>query len=271
MIERDTWNPAQYERFRREREQPFHDLLALVRPVPDMRAVDLGCGTGDLTRLLHARLRARQTLGIDRSPRMLERGATDLPAGLHFTVGTIEAFAADGAYDLVFSNAALHWVDDHPGLLARLTRALAPGGQLAFQVPAMFDDAPHRVAEEVAATEPFVSALGGWRRRRSVLAPAEYARLLFRLEFPEQHVRLVVYPHVLDGPEQVIEWVKGTLLTDYERRLPSALTGAFVDAFRARLLAELEPVRPFFFPFKRILCWAGGAHQPRGTSRHEPC
>ena len=65
---RDTWNPAQYAKFQHERELPFFDLLALIRPAPAMRVVDLGCGTGRLTRLLHSELRARETIGVDRSP-----------------------------------------------------------------------------------------------------------------------------------------------------------------------------------------------------------
>src|SRR5262245_50066881 len=124
----DTWNPAQYDKFQREREQPFFDLMALVRPVPDMRIVDLGCGTGRLTRVLHAELPARDTIGIDRSARMLEDSLRAAPpAGLSFDVGTIEDFpGARGAFDLVFSNAVFHWVEDHPMLLARLASALTP-------------------------------------------------------------------------------------------------------------------------------------------------
>ena len=89
----DTWNPAQYDKFQREREQPFFDLLALVRPATEMRIVDLGCGTGKLTRLLHERLQARETIGIDRSARMLEQSqqAGGCP-GLIFETGTIESF-----------------------------------------------------------------------------------------------------------------------------------------------------------------------------------
>src|SRR5258708_16096739 len=102
----DTWNPAQYDKFQREREQPFDDLLAMIRPSQAMRIVDLGCGTGKLTRQLHGRLAARETLGIDRSPRMLAAQQDEPPApGLTFTVQTVESFlAGDGAYDLLFSN-----------------------------------------------------------------------------------------------------------------------------------------------------------------------
>ena len=253
----DTWNPTQYDKFQREREQPFFDLLALVRPVPDMRAVDLGCGTGRLTRVLHEQLRARETTGIDRSARMLEQTRQDaLPAGLGFEAGTIEAFPGSrGAYDLVFSNAAFHWIEDHPSLLARLAAALTASGQLAFQVPAQHDQASHRIAEELTDVEPFRGALNGWHRPQPVLEPHAYAELLYGLGFSEPVVRLTIYPHVLAGPEDVVEWMKGTLLTEYERHLPAGLYSTFVDAYRTRLLKHLGPARPFFFPFRRILCW----------------
>ena len=237
----DTWNPAQYDKFRREREQPFFDLLTLVRPGPAMRVVDLGCGTGKLTRLLHARLQARETVGIDRSARMLEAAGADLPAGLRFEVGTIEAFEPRRAYDLVLSNA-------------RLSNALTPGGQLAFQVPAMHDDLSHTVAEELAAGQ-FRHDLGGWHRPQPVLSAEEYARLLYHCGFTDQRVHLAVYPHQLPSRDEVVEWMKGTLLTEYDRHLAPGRFPAFLEAYRARLVAQLEDRRPFFFPFKRILCW----------------
>jgi trans-aconitate 2-methyltransferase len=255
----DAWNPTQYDTFRREREQPFFDLLALVKPAPDMRVVDLGCGTGKLTRLLHARLHARETVGIDRSARMLEPALAEMagerPPGLRFEIGTIEAFAARNEYDLILSNAAFHWIEDHEALITRLAAALRPGGQLAFQVPAMHDAASHTLAEDLTAVEPFRAAFGGWRRPQPVLTPDAYARSLFRAGFADQTVRLVVYPHVLETAEHVVEWMKGTWLTEYERRLTPELFVQFVGEYRARLLATLDDARPFFFPFNRILCW----------------
>jgi trans-aconitate 2-methyltransferase len=262
----DTWSPTQYEKFRREREQPFHDLLSLVRPAPSMRVVDLGCGTGKQTRILHERLAAAETIGIDRSAKMLEGAPSDVP-GLSFRTGTIEGFVTAGAayaedgvapphHDLIFSNAALHWVEHHDALIRRLAQLLKAGGQLAFQVPASHGEVTHRAAEELTTIEPFRSAFKGWARAHPVLTPEAYASLLYDNGFAEQQVRLVVYPHVLDGPEDVVEWMKGTLLTEYERHLPSDLREAFVDAYRAMLLDRLGQTRPFFFPFPRILCWA---------------
>ena len=255
----DTWDPRQYGKFQREREQPFFDLLALVQRRPGMRIVDLGCGTGKLTAAMHGRLEARETVGIDRSESMLAGAREEKPqAGLRLETGTIESFVATGGsveWDLIFSNAALHWVDDHERVLEQLAAKLGRSGQLAFQVPSQHDTLTHRLAEEVAAEEPYRSAFGGWRRSQPVLAPDAYARLLHRFGFVEQKTQLIVYPHTLASREDVVEWVKGTMLTEYKRHLPAAVYDQFVDAYRVRLLERLEDFRPFFYPFKRILCW----------------
>jgi len=251
-----TWNPDQYNRFRAERQQPLLDLIALVRPRPDLRIVDLGCGTGETTRLLHDRLAARDTLGVDNSETMLAKSAAYVAPGLRFAAGDIAAFAEPDRYDLVFSNAALHWLPDHAGLFARLTAALRPDGQLAVQMPANFDHPSHLVAAAVAGEEPFVSALGGYSVGRPVHAPEVYAALLHGLGYREQHVRLQVYAHVLPARDDVVEWVKGTLLTDYQRRLPDALWPQFLQRYREQLLPQLDAARPYFYPFKRVLLWA---------------
>jgi len=251
----DAWDPAQYERFRKERSQPFFDLLALVQKSPAMRVIDLGCGTGEWTRHLHVELGATTTLGVDRSEAMLSR-ASALAFEAHEIAAWASARGHDKAYDLIFSNAALHWLPDHDALLTHLTRALAPIGQLAVQVPANFDHATHRVAAEVALEPAIAARFAADAPPREVLAPEAYARSLHRLGYVEQHVRLQVYPHVLPSREDVIEWVKGTLLTEYEARLSPDGFARFMTRYRERLFEELPDERPFFYPFKRILFWA---------------
>jgi trans-aconitate 2-methyltransferase len=167
----DTWQPDVYARFAAERRQPFFDLADLVAAIPGGRAVDLGCGTGELTRELHVRTGAAETLGLDSSEAMLAKAVPLAGNGLRFERADIAAFAPRAEWDLVFSNAALHWVPDHRALLARLAAALRPSGQLAFQVPDNFDHPSHRAAEAVSAEEPFRSALRGGAHPRHVLAP----------------------------------------------------------------------------------------------------
>ena len=88
-----------------------------------------------------------------------------------------------------------------------------------------------------------------------MLTPESYARLLYAIGFRDPKVRLIVYPHVLAGPEGVLDWMKGTLLTEYARHLPPDMFESFVQEYWRRLSQRQEGSRPFFFPFKRILCW----------------
>lgn len=248
----DTWDPTQYARFAAERRQPFDDLLALVQPVPGGRAVDLGCGTGELTVDLHRHARTGTALGIDASPAML--ASAPAAAGITFEHGDLRTWWAPVKVDIVAANAALQWVPDHEHLLGRLRDQLAPGGQLAIQVPWNVDHASHRVAAAVAAellADPPPDPVAA-----NVLAPERYAELLHELGFARQHVRLQVYGHVLDSTAAVVEWVQGTSLTRFKPVMTAEEYGAFVDRYRERLVAELGEVRPYFYAFKRILLWA---------------
>src|SRR3954454_333896 len=255
----NTWNPDQYERFKAERSQPFYDLLSLVQPIGGGRALDLGCGTGALTRELHEKVGTSETVGIDSSPAMLADAEPHAGGGLRFEQGDIGSLAVDDPVDLVFSNAALHWVPHHEQVLADWTALLGDGGQIAVQVPANVDHASHRVIQELAEESPYVDAGDGPPPPDPVLGvlrPERYAELLYRLGYTEQHVRLQVYGHVLDSTAAVVEWTKGTSLTRMARHLPPDLYEQFVDEYRRRLVAELGDQRPYFYAFKRILFWA---------------
>jgi len=249
------WSPSQYEKFKDERSRPFFDLLALVETRPAMRVVDLGCGTGELTREMHRRLAATETLGVDSSPAMLEKASAFAGDGLRFVQADVATFEDADGFDVVFSNAALQWIGDHERLFARVAALVRPGGQLAVQMPANHDHPSHVVAAEIARTAEFAALLGGHERRSPVLAPETYATLLHRLGFREQTVRLQVYAHELASKDDVVEWVKGTLLTDYQKRLAPDAFERFLARYRAALLPRLADERPFFYPFKRVLIW----------------
>jgi len=251
----DKWNPAQYERFKDERRQPFNDLVSFVEPRPGMRVLDLGCGTGELTSELHKTLAASETVGVDNSAAMLKESEKFKAPGLVFQNQTIEMMSDVPQVDLIFSNAALQWVGSHFELFGRLRRRLAPGGQLAVQMPANHDHLSHKIAAEIAQEAQFRDALKGYFRISPVLTADEYASLLYSIGFRRQRVELRVYGHLLDKKEEVVEWVKGTLLTDYERRMSPELFQSFLEVYRKRLLPRLENQTPYFYPFKRVLLW----------------
>lgn len=258
MSGKDSWNPEQYDKFKNERSQPFFDLIEMVEDKIEPRILDLGCGTGELTRALHDHFGAKYTLGIDRSQSMLEKAATHATPRLEFQPGRIEEFTEGGKYDLVFSNAALQWVRDHEAVFTKMKSTLGSEGQIAVQMPMNFDYATHTVAESLSLEEPYASALAKADlslRSRAPKGPEWYAELLHRLGFERQKVLVRVYAHILHDRESVIEWVKGTLLTFYEGALPPELFQSFMAAYRKRLFDRLPEASPFFYPFKRLFIW----------------
>jgi trans-aconitate 2-methyltransferase len=249
----DQWDPHQYNRFAAEREQPFWDLARLLEPVASPTVVDLGCGDGRLTASLGDVLDAASTVGVDSSPAMMAAAAAYVTDRVRFEVGDIGGWEQGASCDVVFANASLQWVPDHPAVLGRWARSLRPGGQLAVQVPANADHPAHLVAAELA---------GQWLDdpppdpvERNVLPPEAYAELLDELGFGDQHVRLQVYVHHLASTAAVVEWVKGTTLTRFKEPLGVDQWPRFVDAYRQRLLAVLGDRSPYLYTFKRILMW----------------
>jgi len=255
----DAWSPAVYERFKQERTRPFLDLLELIEQDRLERAIDLGCGTGELTALAAERLGVTAMTGLDSSPAMLDEARSRVRPGLAFELDDIEPWTSGGDVDLVLANASLQWVPNHARVLRRWTAALAPGGQIAVQVPANADHPSHLVAAHLASSSEFADDFPDGvppdAVAANVLRPEDYAVLLYELGYDRRHVRLQVYGHVLDSTAAVVDWVSGTTLTRFRRVLPEARYETFVRRYRDELLAVLGERSPYFYPFKRILMW----------------
>ena len=244
------WNPEQYHLFQAARFAPFEDLLGLVKVRASVRVVDLGCGTGELTRRLADELPGSEIVGFDSSPEMLERARAFRGERLRFALGSIETI--EGQWDLVFSHAAIHWVEDHKALVPRLVSLVRPGGQLAVQLPSNHTHPTQTLITQVASEEPFRAALGGWHRESPVLAVNEYAELLHESGAGEMTVFEKVYPSLMENADALADWTAGTTLVPYFERLPEDLHEAFMERYRERLRARY-PSAPVFFPFRRTL------------------
>ena len=250
------WDPQQYERFKAERYAPFDDLLALIEVRPDLEIVDLGCGTGELTARLQKYLPGSRVLGVDSSHQMLKRAQAHANLYLGFVNDDLETVTGD--WDMIFSHAALQWVDDHPGLLTRLWSCLRPGGQLALQMPSNHRHTTHRLIQELAAEFPFAEALNGWQRQSPVLEIDTYASLLHQLGAERIVVMEKIYPHLLPQASELLEWVKGTALVPYLERLDEPLRHDFLSRYRERI-ENAFPEQPVFYAFRRILILAAKA------------
>jgi trans-aconitate 2-methyltransferase len=244
------WSPTQYHQFQNERFAPFEDLFNLVKVRARLSVVDLGCGTGELTRRLAERLPSSEVLGIDSSPEMLTRAREQARDGLRFRQDSIQN--VEGEWDLVFSHAAIHWIDDHHALVPRLLSLLKRGGQLAVQLPSNHTHPTHTLIMDIASEEPFRRALDGWNRVSPVLSIRDYAELLHEHGGAEITVFEKVYPSLLDDADALAEWTKGSTLVPYFERLPHELHEPFMVRYRERL-RSLFPSAPVFYTFRRTL------------------
>ncbi|MFN7148198.1 MAG: methyltransferase domain-containing protein [Microthrixaceae bacterium] len=260
----DTWDPDRYHLFAEQRARPFQDLVALVRPCPDGSLLDLGCGSGELTAQAMASLGVSTALGLDASPSMLERaGGLDTP-GLDFVAGDLGDPAAVPAvgsrrWDVIVANASLQWVPDHVEVLRRWRGLLAPGGQLAVQVPANPEHPSHVAITEVLHSEPFFSLLGGAPPPDpllSVLAPERYAEALWAMGATDQRVLAEVYGMEMADSDAVADWTSGTALNRVRAVLDDERFAEFTERYRELLARELGGAAPYFYAFKRILMWA---------------
>jgi trans-aconitate 2-methyltransferase len=243
------WNPDKYHQFQSQRSAPFYDLLKLLEVRKNLRVVDLGCGTGKLTRELADILPDSHVVGIDSSPQMLARTNEYVRSGLRFEQGNQTEL--QGGWDLIFSNAALQWSQDHEELIPYLFDRLAPNGQLLVQMPSNHGGPVHLIIRDIAGREPFHAALGGWTRQTPVLSLEAYAGLLFQCDAQEIVVFEKIYPHVLENSQAVLDWISGTALIPYFERL-GALKDQFVETIKEALDAVM-PDSPVFYPFRRML------------------
>lgn len=249
----DKWNPDQYSKFKNERSKPFWDLLKMVQPINQAAVLDLGCGSGELTKQLHQYISAKNTVGIDSSDNMLQKAIPLKSESLSFKKMDIRNFDSDQKFDLVFSNAALQWVNDHRTLIPKLLGAVKTGGQIALQVPYNFDHPSHIIAADVAHTL-FPTVFEKHKRQLYVLPVEQYSELLFKNNFKQQDCLVRVYGHPMNSGYEVIEWTKGTLLTSYESRLSRDDFNKFLTEYTDVLISIIGK-DPYYYAFKRMLIW----------------
>jgi trans-aconitate 2-methyltransferase len=247
-----TWDPEQYLRWSDHRLRPALDLLQRVPLERPESIVDLGCGAGNVTAVLRRRWPAARLTGVDGSASMLAR-ARQADPGAEWRQADIGVWSPAAPVDLLFSNAALHWLDDHATLLPRLLGAVSPGGVLAVQMPRNFSEPSHTAIIAVAREGAWRDRLGPLIRPEPCKPPAFYWDLLAP-RVAGLDVWETVYYQALTGENPVAEFVKGSWLKPFLDALEPAERPTFEAAYRARV-ARAYPPRPdgtTVFPFRRL-------------------
>ena len=248
-----VWDPERYFKFGDERTQPVRDLIGHLRLENPRRIIDLGCGPGNSTQELRTRWPRSSVIGLDSSPEMIARARQTHPEE-EWRLGDAACWTAEYPFDLVFSNAMLHWIRDHEHVCSRLLEQVAPGGALAVQVPEHYDSPLHREIIGISRDPAWTDSMAAARSALTNHPPEFYYELLApvasRLDLWE-----TTYYHVLTGPEAVLEWFRGSGLRPY---LAALRDDGEVRRFEAMLIGRYEEAYPrrgdgrILFPFRRL-------------------
>ena len=256
-----TWSPQRYLEFADLRLRPALDLLARVPARSPRTVADLGCGAGNVTRLLAERWPDGDIVGVDSSRTMLDRARATLAETprVRFEERDLATWTPAAPVDVVYSNAALHWLDDHATLIPHLAGTVASGGALAIQMPNNFDTPSHATIASLARGEAWRDRVGDLVRDSPVAAAEQYLRWLAP-RCRSVDVWETVYLQRLaprdDGEHPVVAFVSGTWLVPYFERLkddPMARE-AFLADYRARIARTFpaESDGATLFPFRRL-------------------
>ncbi len=228
------------------------DLLNAVDQMGAGDIIDLGCGNGQMADALAARAAGRPLIGVDASPAMLDK-ARQAKGYDSLQQADIRDWHPRRAPGLIYSNAALHWLDDHDKLMPRLVSMLGKGGTLAVQMPHQNNAPSHRVwltlAEELFPDQAATQGTPG------VLKPMEYDELLaprgrFRMWETEYYQRLTAET----GSHPVRRYTEST----YARPILAALDARQREKLIKRyeeVMHSAYPVRAdgtVLFPFRRL-------------------
>jgi trans-aconitate 2-methyltransferase len=243
-----NWDDQQYLKFADERTRPAHELLARVPLSSAARVVDLGSGPGNSTALLHERWPQARITGVESSAEMLRRAKTDWP-DIEWIHSDLRQWKPDAPVDVLFANAVLQWLPNHPALFPALLEHVREGGALAVQMPRNFQEPSHRLMRSIPG--PWTRRIDHVRALTPTASPGSYYDLL------APHVARVdiwqtTYEHVMPGAAAIVDWVKGTGLRPYLDALTEDERGAYLEAYTEAIDAAYPPridgKRLFSFP-----------------------
>lgn len=207
----NDWNSNQYTKFEKERTQPSVDLIHRINILPES-ILDIGCGPGNSTNQLYEYFPKANILGIDSSDNMLDKAEKSYPH-LKFR----KCFIPDDIesienFDLIFSNACLHWIPDHKNLFPKLMSKLNRGGMFAVQMPLVQNAMFYKILNKLISTDK-------WKKLRDIhifynLEPNETYDILSKIS---KNVTMwdTTYYHIVPSHSSVIDWYKGSGLRPY--------------------------------------------------------
>lgn len=247
------WNSKQYLKFKNERTQPAMDLVNRLNLDQPQKIIDIGCGPGNSTRVLKDRYPEAYILGVDNSEDMIA-SARKSHSDLDFEMCDVskDLNLLDKKFDIVFSNACIQWIPDHPRLIKELLGLLNPQGILAVQIPNNFKEPIHRIIQEVSTSSKWKGCFDVGRVFYT-LTQSEYFDTLSEVS-QEFALWETIYYHVMDSHQAILEWYRATGLKPYLDVLNDEMKQAFEKDVMERIIKQYPAQKngKIIFRFPRL-------------------
>jgi trans-aconitate 2-methyltransferase len=239
------WDAALYAANSTVQQSWARELIANLGLRGAEHILDVGCGDGKVTAEIARAVPNGSATGIDASAEMISFAEKAFPKSrnpnLEFHVIDAREIKIARTFDLVFSNAALHWVDDHQKFLAGAAVVLKPGGRLVVSCGGKGN------AQDVfVALRPELRA-NLWREFFRQIpepyffyAPDEYKKWLAKAGFNTRSIRLAPKDATYPGAEGFAAWLRTTWIP-YVQRVPENLREQFIAAVTRRYVAKHPP------------------------------
>ncbi|MBL5928720.1 trans-aconitate 2-methyltransferase [Lelliottia amnigena] len=229
------WNPSLYLQYGAERTRPAAELLTRIALDDVSDVLDLGCGPGNSTALLHQRWPLARIMGVDNSPAMLEQARVAVPE-CRFIEADVRQFKPEHAVDLIYANASLQWIPDHYALLPHLISLLKLNGVLAVQMPDNTDEPSHVLMREVAYEQGYPN-----RAREPLPGIHAYYDILTEAGCDVDIWRTTYY-HKMSSHQAIIDWVSATGLRPWMQELSENEQLKFLARYH-ELLVQQYPIQ----------------------------
>jgi trans-aconitate methyltransferase len=221
------------------------ELIAKLRLRGDEDVLDIGCGDGRATALIAERLPQGSVLGVDKSANMIALAAEQFPraAHPHLTFRRMDAIRLDlpHAFDVAFSTAALHWMDDHEAMLRGVRSCLRPGGRLLFQMGGRGNIVEAlAVVDGVIARSRWRGFFDGFIPPYHFYSPEEYEEWLPCAGFCVARAELIPKDMRHAHHQAFLGWLRTTWFP-YTDRLPAELRDAFLGDVASAYAAAHPP------------------------------
>ena len=236
-----SWNAKDYEKNSQAQQKWARELMNQLNLTGGEHILDLGCGDGKVTAEIASLVPDGSVIGVDNSKQMIDLAQAKYSAEPHLSFQVMDAAALtfENCFDVVFSNAVLHWVKDHQAVVAGLYKSLKEGGKIFLRMGGKGD------AKTILSTMDDARASAKWSRYFAdfefpftFMGDDDYRALLRHNGFTINRVELIPKDMIHVGKQGLASWIRTTWLP-YTERIPLEQRDEFIEDVVTGYLAKV--------------------------------